>query len=492
MMAVAMDTDQFPYLPSGPDQVNQMIKEHGNLFTDSLCSVCNAVLISESQKLAHYQSKKHGNKVRRYLSIQSENEPETKKFKSLSSVSHDTNNGESDPMKACKMCKMTFTSPVMAQSHYQGKIHAKNLKLKSVDPHTLAQQAAPAPSKKKAAAAAAVVLPAAVNQMIKEHGNLFTDSLCSVCNAVLISESQKLAHYQSKKHGNKVRRYLSIQSENEPETKKFKSLSSVSHDTNNGESDPMKACKMCKMTFTSPVMAQSHYQGKIHAKNLKLKSVDPHTLAQQAAPAPSKKKAAAAAAVVEVAAAATGNGGHGGDKDPDRFCSICQASFNNAQMAQQHYSGKKHKKHLAKQDLMKLYGKPATPAASTAKGLPCTLCNIELNSVDQYQSHISGAKHKNQMKKSGLTPSDSQQASAPQNERRDRDEQSAGNDEDDDDDDEQPGNGSYQGGLPSQLLASGEDQDFVTEDNLFETEDNFFGIGGDIFSAADDQYDEDS
>uniref|UniRef100_A0A3Q2Z9H7 Zinc finger protein 346 n=1 Tax=Hippocampus comes TaxID=109280 RepID=A0A3Q2Z9H7_HIPCM len=137
MMAVAMDTDQFPYLPSGPDQVNQMIKEHGNLFTDSLCSVCNAVLISESQKLAHYQSKKHGNKVRRYLSIQSENEPETKKFKSLSSVSHDTNNGESDPMKACKMCKMTFTSPVMAQSHYQGKIHAKNLKLKSVDPHTL-------------------------------------------------------------------------------------------------------------------------------------------------------------------------------------------------------------------------------------------------------------------------------------------------------------------------------------------------------------------
>uniref|UniRef100_A0A3Q2XVU9 Zinc finger protein 346 n=1 Tax=Hippocampus comes TaxID=109280 RepID=A0A3Q2XVU9_HIPCM len=220
--------------------------------------------------------------------------------------------------------------------------------------------------------------PDQVNQMIKEHGNLFTDSLCSVCNAVLISESQKLAHYQSKKHGNKVRRYLSIQSENEPETKKFKSLSS--HDTNNGESDPMKACKMCKMTFTSPVMAQSHYQGKIHAKNLKLKSVDPHT---------------SAAAVVEVAAAATGNGGHGGDKDPDRFCSICQASFNNAQMAQQHYSGKKHKKHLAKQDLMKLYGKPATPA-STAKGLPCTLCNIELNSVDQYQSHISGAKHKNQ------------------------------------------------------------------------------------------------
>ncbi|XP_051902449.1 zinc finger protein 346-like isoform X2 [Hippocampus zosterae] len=325
--------------------------------------------------------------------------------------------------------------------------------------------------------------PDQVDQMIKEHGNLFTDNLCSVCNAVLISDSQKLAHYQSKKHGNKVRRYLSIQNEKEPETKKFKSLSSVSYDANNGESDPMKACEMCKMTFTSPVMAQSHYQGKIHAK--KLKSVDPQTC-QQAAPSQSKKKAAEVEVVAAAAAAtATGNGGPGGDQDPERFCSICQASFNNTLMAQQHYSGKKHKKQLAKQDLMKLYGKPATPTASTAKGFPCTLCNIELNSVDQYQSHISGAKHKNQMKKSGLTPSDSRQASAPQNQR-----QSAGNDENHDH--ERPGNGSYQGGLPSRLLASGEDQDFVTEDNLFETEDNFFGIGGDIFPAADDQYDEDS
>lgn len=34
--------------------------------------------------------------------------------------------------------------------------------------------------------------------------------------------------------------------------------------------------------------------------------------------------------------------------------------------------------------------------ASTLKGYPCTICNIELNSVEQYQSHISGAKHKNQ------------------------------------------------------------------------------------------------
>lgn len=36
------------------------------------------------------------------------------------------------------------------------------------------------------------------------------------------------------------------------------------------------------------------------------------------------------------------------------------------------------------------------PTASTLKGYQCTVCKIELNSVEQYQSHISGAKHKNQ------------------------------------------------------------------------------------------------
>ena len=39
---------------------------------------------------------------------------------------------------------------------------------------------------------------------------------------------------------------------------------------------------------------------------------------------------------------------------------------------------------------------PVVRPASTLKGYPCTICKIELNSVEQYQSHISGAKHNNQ------------------------------------------------------------------------------------------------
>uniref|UniRef100_A0A3Q0T5U4 Zinc finger protein 346 n=1 Tax=Amphilophus citrinellus TaxID=61819 RepID=A0A3Q0T5U4_AMPCI len=192
----------------------------------------------------------------------------------------------------------------------------------------------------------------AENKMIKEHGDLFSDSQCKVCSAVLISESQKLTHYQSKKHANKVRRYLSIQNEQEPALKKLKPL----QDCNNGDTDRLKVCHVCNMTFSAPVVAESHYQGKVHAKNLRLKTVGPQAL-------------------------------------PDRFCSICQASFNNPLMAQQHYVGKKHRKQMTKLKLMETYG-PST-APSTLNGYPCTICNIELNSVEQYQSHISGAKHKN-------------------------------------------------------------------------------------------------
>lgn len=93
------------------------------------------------------------------------------------------------------------------------------------------------------------VLFVTVDRMIRENSHIFTDAQCKVCSAMLISESQKLAHYQvlqatrcywisysgcnwieylltinpvffptlrqSKKHANKVRRYMSIHGEEE-------------------------------------------------------------------------------------------------------------------------------------------------------------------------------------------------------------------------------------------------------------------------------------
>ncbi|XP_036443694.1 zinc finger protein 346 [Colossoma macropomum] len=226
---------------------------------------------------------------------------------------------------------------------------------------------------------------AEVNRMIQEHSDLFSDSQCKVCSAILISESQKLAHYQSKKHASKVRRYMSTHKDEEPFAKRFKS-SSDEPVSDVSQGDKYKACHVCNMTFSSAVVAESHYQGKVHAKNLRLKNFGPQT---PALPQPKAK-------VNKEDVQTTGGQGPAAE-DPNRFCSICQASFNNPLMAQQHYVGKKHKKQLTKQKLMETYG-PSTAPASTLKGYPCTVCNIELNSVEQYQAHISGSKHKNQVK----------------------------------------------------------------------------------------------
>uniref|UniRef100_A0A2K5DZJ9 Zinc finger protein 346 n=1 Tax=Aotus nancymaae TaxID=37293 RepID=A0A2K5DZJ9_AOTNA len=88
--------------------------------------------------------------------------------------------------------------------------------------------------------------------------------------------------------------------------------------------------------------------------------------------------------------------------DPDKFCSLCHATFNDPVMAQQHYVGKKHRKQETKLKLMARYGRMADPAVTdfpAGKGYPCKTCKIVLNSIEQYQAHVSGFKHKNQSPK---------------------------------------------------------------------------------------------
>ncbi|XP_061595146.1 zinc finger protein 346 isoform X2 [Cololabis saira] len=306
---------------------------------------------------------------------------------------------------------------------------------------------------------------AEVNKMIKEHGDLFSDSQCKVCSAALISESQKLTHYQSKKHANKVRRYLSQKDEKEQETVKKMKISDS--DCNNGDTDRMKACHLCNMTFTSPVMAQSHYQGKFHAKRLRMKTIDFQPAAEASKPAaePKTKPAENLSAVT-----ATDN-----NSNPDRFCSICKASFNNPLMAQQHYVGKKHKKRMTRLKLMETYG-PSTAQGrvkdlskkkenltSTQNGYPCAICKIELNSVEQYQSHISGARHKNQVKKSGAKPGENQHTA------------------------EQSQEGNNKLTAADDQYAAGDDQ-FPAADDQFPSADDQYAAGDDQYATGEDQY----
>ncbi|XP_072923859.1 zinc finger matrin-type protein 4-like isoform X1 [Hemitrygon akajei] len=225
----------------------------------------------------------------------------------------------------------------------------------------------------------------AVQKIIEGNSELFTDSHCKVCNAVLISESQRLAHYQSKKHANKVRRYEELHQDGEPVAK---IIIKDSSDSSNGEVDRNKYCPLCNVTFTSPVVAQSHYQGKNHAKTLKLKQKQDETIPASSVAATPKVKNEDAPTSVQSSA-------ESGNSDPDKYCSLCQAFFNHPAIAKQHYVGKRHKKRETKAKLLEQLGQAGSNSAS-AKGYPCNTCNIVLNSIEQYQAHIQGTKHQNQ------------------------------------------------------------------------------------------------
>ncbi|XP_069507593.1 zinc finger protein 346 isoform X2 [Ambystoma mexicanum] len=215
-----------------------------------------------------------------------------------------------------------------------------------------------------------------VHRLIRENSHIFTDTQCKVCSAVLISDSQKLAHYQSKKHGNKVRRYMAILQEGESSSaKRSKVAGSVDKSSSNSAEDRNKCCPICNMTFSAPVVAASHYEGVPRL---------PNSQARPGAAAPT-------AAPVDTS-------------DPEKYCSLCSATFNNPMMAQQHYSGKKHKKNETKTQIMGHCNIPPTAfaASSQSQVVPgnqvpfrCDPCKITLNSVEQYQAHISGVKHKN-------------------------------------------------------------------------------------------------
>ncbi|KAI1230031.1 hypothetical protein IHE44_0010417 [Lamprotornis superbus] len=154
---------------------------------------------------------------------------------------------------------------------------------------------------------------------------LFTESYCKVCSAQLISESQRVAHYESRKHASKVRLYYMLH----------------------------------------PI------DGGCPAKKLRSENAPHSDRAGAEPPQPQQRR------------------------DSDRHCQLCTAWFNNPIMAQQHYDGKKHKKNAARADLLEQLGK--TLDLGELRGLKrsytCNICNVTLNSIEQYHAHLKGSKH---------------------------------------------------------------------------------------------------
>ncbi|KAI4827179.1 hypothetical protein KUCAC02_030596 [Chaenocephalus aceratus] len=210
--------------------------------------------------------------------------------------------------------------------------------------------------------------------------SLLTYDHCHVCDAALLYESQRVSHYEGKKHAQKLRVYL--------QAKRTEKIQESTRPQRTMTMDKDQFCELCNMVFSSQVVAKSHYDGKVHAKNLRKQGLQPPAvdrmlpedgtehLLDPTAPNTAPKKD------VDL-------------KDPNKYCALCAASFNNPQMSLQHYNGRKHQRNQARQDLLKDLGDKVQEADS----LMCQMCSIQFNSVEMYQAHMQGNKHQIREKK---------------------------------------------------------------------------------------------
>ncbi|KAL4641058.1 zinc finger matrin-type protein 4-like [Arapaima gigas] len=223
-----------------------------------------------------------------------------------------------------------------------------------------------------------------------DYGGLFTESYCNICNAQLISESQRIAHYESKKHANKVRLFYMLHPQDGgPPSKKLRPDNPGSDET---EVDRNKCCTLCNMFFTSAIVAQSHYQGKTHAKRVRLVLGVPPTMPTPAESSPSTPQPTDLPPTPSWPLASNSEAG--------KYCCLCGAWFNNPLMAQQHYEGKKHKRNAARARLLEQLAGSLDAIESTGlrSSYSCSICNVVLNSIEQYHAHLQGSKHQNNLK----------------------------------------------------------------------------------------------
>ncbi|XP_055077529.1 zinc finger matrin-type protein 3 [Periophthalmus magnuspinnatus] len=112
------------------------------------CKLCNVTLNSTQQAQAHYQGKNHSKKLRNFYA--GSQQPPAIRITDATETSGQTSNSsgasEGDATRQalfkgaarvilatendyCKLCDASFSSAAVAQAHYQGKNHAKRLRL---------------------------------------------------------------------------------------------------------------------------------------------------------------------------------------------------------------------------------------------------------------------------------------------------------------------------------------------------------------------------
>ncbi|XP_056894487.1 zinc finger matrin-type protein 3 isoform X1 [Takifugu flavidus] len=218
----------------------------GELCKPLYCKLCNVTLNSAQQAQAHYQGKNHSKKLRNFYAgsqqppaIRIPEALEGAGQTALSSGSNDGDAGRQALYKGatrvilatendyCKLCDASFSSLAVAQAHYQGKNHAKKLRLAEAQQNSTnvesTSEAAPKRSRKDGSEYRLVKnrrspqLPASVSgpyynprprqRIPRDLAMCVTPSgqfYCSMCNCGAEQEADFRQHLESKQHKAKV------------------------------------------------------------------------------------------------------------------------------------------------------------------------------------------------------------------------------------------------------------------------------------------------
>ncbi|KAM6313452.1 LOW QUALITY PROTEIN: lysine-rich coiled-coil protein 1 [Aegotheles albertisi] len=234
--------------------------------------------------------------------------------------------------------------------------------------------------------------------------DLFTDTFYKICRAVLKFESHRTSHYKGKKNAQKVCLYTQVHGEKgeRQEHGTWKRTDCISLQTDGSRVvDKNKYCDLCSVFLTSPIIALSHYLGKIHTKKLKQFSGDQaHMPALSMQPVSALQKPLPEKLLLpsKAGVSVTSSNTRLNLNDPEKFCNLCGAPFNNPLMAHQHYVGKRHRRSEARKKILEELRDKVIPAESStnAAGIGyymCPICNITLSPIEMYQSHMQGNKH---------------------------------------------------------------------------------------------------
>ncbi|NXJ07776.1 ZMAT1 protein, partial [Odontophorus gujanensis] len=222
--------------------------------------------------------------------------------------------------------------------------------------------------------------------------HLFTDTFCRVCWVVLPFESQRMSHYEGKRHARNV--YLYVQMHGRMDERMRHDKKKEIMDCANFQVDGTRIvennyCNLCNMILISPVVALSHLQGKIHAKKLRQLAEKKALMEAQSMQPVSETEMPSSSLTASLDLS---------------YCNLCCVPFSNVLSAQQHYAGKKHRRNVARKKLMEELGVKPVPRESRTNGsffsvigfgrYTCPVCNVVLITIDEYQSHMQGKKHK--------------------------------------------------------------------------------------------------